>query len=450
MRFISGTKLKGDIFDYRRLKSRKIDLKLDEVIKRSGLILDQYADGLLDVHDRDKKVLAEYIDTFADSNRREHLLTKLQKETLFDVKQYLSDDKRSYWQKFLNIEPNAGHISASGLERRIRKYNRLNRKLSEGWYHRERDYQAQRVLESEAERYASGFLKGEVEVTRAEVPALKNYLMTFQNQINATSITDAYNEVLNTPVENFAEKRTPLWQRFKKSVKNTWNEMVDAFKPKRAMTINMDRKSWYKVAAASVLFAVGASYFLKSDTASSKTVQKPAKAIKQKTSASTEQTSIKTDAFAEIKPELTHEQKIWKNFYDTKNAIQANDAGIDLQAMYKNIEAQQEAGIFVMPENISVERFAFTHLMYKAHGLNSPLEAAINGKQKISAEQQKAIAEAIQIADTNGAGVKRLAFSISKRMGRELSNHSAYDHASKEMKQQYINNIRAVKSLNQH
>ena len=450
MSYISGTKLKGDIFDYRRLKNKiNNSKKLNATLKQSESVLKDYADGRIDVRDKDKKIMAQYIETFSDNYRREHLLNKLQKSSLFDVKKYLADSKRNYWQKLFNLQPETQHISVAGMKRRINKYNSLNRRLSDGWYHSEKDYQKQYIFESEAENYAAGFLKGSIEVTRDEIPTLKTYFGTFQNQLNATNIANALNEIDTIPLSNFAEKRTPLWKRFTQSVKNKWNGMVASFKPKKAVTVKMSRSNWADVAIVSTLFTLAGLSLFKSDSTAKDSRNPFGLEIKKDTAPKQQDTSIKTDAFVPVAAEMTAEQKIWKNFYNTKNEIQAADAKIDLNDLYKKIENKQQAGIFTMPENVSVERFAYTHLMYKAHGLNSPLDAVVNGMQRLSAEQQAAVEEAIKIAGENGVGVKKIAALQSKRIGRALGNHSAYDMASKDLKQKYINSVHAVKNLQQ-
>ncbi len=451
MKFISGTKLKGDIFDYRRLKSKKTNLKLEEVIKRSGLILEQYADGVLNVHDRDKKVLAEYIDTFAgDEERRENLLNKLQHNSFFDVKKHLINGKRTYWERLLNLDPNrVKRVTVAGLNRRIRKYNRLNDKLANGWYHKEKEYRKQCILENEAESYASNFLQGNLDVTRSEVPALKEYLQTFQSLQYSDNIHNAVQKIRETPLEDFAETKPSRWQVFKQSVKNKWNGMVaglkNSFKPKRAVVIKMNRRNWADVAVVSAVFALAGMSLFKSDSVAKDTRTAPDMELK-KTAEPKQDTSVKTDAFMQQEAELTHEQKIWKNFYDTKNEMQAADAGINLQDLYKKVAEQQKAGIFVMPEGASIERFVYTHLMYKAYGLNSPMDAVIEGQHKLTAYQQLAINEAVKTAGENGVGVKRLAASH----GRKLGKHSAYDRASKDLKQKFITNLQAVRNLHQH
>lgn len=460
MRYITKDKLQGDIYTYRRLKAKKFSqegyYKSEEIADRADSLLLQYADGSIDVRDDTKKTMAQYIDTFAgNEERRENLLDKLQHDSFFDVRKYLTDSKRTYWEKLFNLDPNrARTVSIFGLNRRISSYNRLNRKLADGWYHKDKDYQKQYILESEAEHYASDFLNGSLGVTRKEIPTLKNYFQTFQNRHYSDNIHDALEKIRKTSTEDFAETKPSRWQLFKQSVKNKWNGMVaglkNRFTPKRAVVVKMHRRNWADVAVISAVFALAGISLFKSDSVAKDTRNTPDMEVKKTDEPKQQQdVSVKTDAFMQTAQELTHEQKIWKNFYDTKNEIQAADAGIDLQGLYEKIAEQQKAGIFVMPEGTSVERFAYTHLMYKAYGLNSPLDAVVNGMQRLSADQQAAVEEAVKTAGENGVGVKKIAALQSKRMGRALGNHSAYDMASKDLKQKYINSVRAVKNLQQ-
>ena len=456
MRYITGTKLKGDIYDYRRTKSGEFTqakhYKSGEILERADKVLTQYSKGEIDVRDKDHKIMAQYIDTFAAYNR-DDLLAKLQKKAIFDVKQYLSDNSKSYWQRLFNIDSDKPKfLSAKSLQRKIREYHKINQKLSGGWFHKEKEYHRQNILESEARDYASKFLNDMVLVARQDVPVLKDYFTAFYRQRDVTDIAEALNKISDTPAESYAEKSPSRFAMFMTSAKNGLKNMFKRLKPQHrtATVVSMDRKSWGKVAAVTAIFALAGAAFLKSDSMA-KDSKTDNKEIKSKTPDAKQKTAPeRVINFTDAAKELTHEQKVWQNFYETKSELHADKVGIDLASTKKQIEAQVNAGIFTMPEGVSVERFIYTHVMYKKYCLESPLEAAINGKQKLSDKQQLAIQEAINLAGENGAGVQEIAAKASKKMGRKLNNHSDFDNASPEMKQKYINAVRQAKALNKH
>lgn len=453
MRYITGTKLKGDIYEYRRTKNGLFTQKKyypsESVVKRAEKVLKQYSDGDIDVRAKDQKIMAQYIETFADYEQ-DKLLKKLQGKASFDVNEYLADSKKTYWQRLFHIDTTkAQQISAEELQKRVKEYERINRKLANGWFHKEKDYQKQVRLENQAKSYASDLLEDKIQLTRQDIPALKAYLQAFYGQRSSTEIDEALNKINDIDPETLPEKKPSFWQRLKTSAANKWNNLFKHKQPTYTPTSNNNRKKWVIGTAATGIAAVAVAYFLNSDSKTNDAKQDK-KEFKAPTPATTadKAAEAKTITFAAAQ-ELTSEQKTWKNFYNTKSELHAADAKVNLQDLHKQITAQAQAGIFTMPKDISVERFAYTHIMYKAYGLQSPLDAAINSQTKITAEQQRAVEEAIKLADKDGKGVRRLAAMESKRMGRKLGSYSAYDHASKQAQHNYVAAVNSVKQLNQ-
>ena len=122
--------------------------------------------------------------------------------------------------------------------------------------------------------------------------------------------------------------------------------------------------------------------------------------------------------------------------------------GSDTAGLNKAVQEQAKKGIFNIPDNMLSEQIVYTHLIYKHYGLQSPVEDVLNAKQKISAEQQKSLEQAVKTAGQDGAGVKKIAASIAAKSGKKLGRYSAYDHASKSLKNAYITNLKQVRELN--
>lgn len=452
MRYITGDKLKGDIYTYRRLKGKRFTqknyYKSEDITDRADDFLKKYAEGSLGVRDQDKKIMALYIDTFAKVDREE-LLNKLQKDSVFNVRQYIKDSKRTYWQRIFNINPDKPkQISARGLLKRIRQYKAINKELANGWFHKEKSYETQSHLESEALHYASDFMADKVVVTRKDAPVLNEYFNTFNSRDVHTDITSALEKLKQMPAEAFAQKAPSRWQTLWATATDKWNALKTKAKTQYAGVAVMNRKYLAKAAAVSAFFAIVGAATLKSDSLAKeqKIDDTELKAKTPKAPVVSDQ-KTKTDAFKTA--ELTAEQKIWQNFYGTKNELRALDMNIDLNKLYTQIKAQQEAGIFQMPENISIERFAYTHLIYQAYGFQSPLDQAINGTQKITAAQQKEMLQAIQTAGENGVGVQILAAQAAHKRGVELNHHSAYNNAPASMKAKYADAVKQVKDYKQ-
>ena len=158
MTYISGSKLKGDIYEYRRTKAKNITVKrytkTEEIIEKAQDVLNQYNEDKIQVHTSDQKIMAEYIDTFG-FHLRDGLLNKLQKESSFDVNKYLETLKLTWWQRTFHIKPKQPeYMSASQLQKRLKQYKKLGKELSRGFYHGEKRYIEQQRLELEALKYA--------------------------------------------------------------------------------------------------------------------------------------------------------------------------------------------------------------------------------------------------------------------------------------------------------
>lgn len=127
VRYITDSKLRGDICSYRRLKNKQFApkeyYKSEAILAGATKILNMYARDEIGIRAKDNKIMAQYIDTFAFYNREE-LLDKLQKASLFNVRKYLEDCKRTYWQRLFNINPHKSpRLTAGMMKSRIKLGN---------------------------------------------------------------------------------------------------------------------------------------------------------------------------------------------------------------------------------------------------------------------------------------------------------------------------------------
>ncbi|MBR6355982.1 MAG: hypothetical protein IKR92_03910 [Alphaproteobacteria bacterium] len=453
MAYISGSKLKGDIYEYRRVKARNITIKrnvqTEQIIEKARDILQKYNSGKLDVHLSDQKIMAQYIDTFGFASR-ESLLHKLQQESSFNVRKYLSDSKLTWWQKAFRIQPKeADYLSVAQMKKRLAEYKKLGKTLSRGFYHSESQYFKQIRLEEEAVAYAEKFTAGQVQVTQNDAPVLQKYLQVVGNASEQIVSQKALQQLENMSAESFAQptKRNRLTAWFK--------NIKQRFMPSSAEVVSLNpapkpapRRSFWsktKVAGIVALFGIAGLLGLKSDKkADARIINKTEQAAQPKKAA----VDDKTVVLQPVQKELTAEQKIWQNFYNTKNEILADLFGADTAGLNKAVQEQAKKGIFNIPDNMLSEQIVYTHLIYKAYGLQSPVEYVLNAKQKISAEQQKTLDQAVKTAGQNGLGVKKIAASIAAKSGKKLGRYSAYDHASKKLQTAYITNLKQVRELN--
>lgn len=452
MAYISGEKLKGDIYKYRRLKAKNITIKrnfqTEKIIQRAENILQQYNENKINIHVSDQKIMAQYIDTFGFASRN-GLLNKLQKESAFNVRQYLSDSKLKWWQKAFNIKPKqTGYLSAGQLQKRINSYKKLGKILSRGFYHSESQYHKQIRMEEEAVAYAARFLKGEIKVTRDDASVLQKYWQIVGNVSTEIATQKALQQLQEMPAESFAKpvKTNRLTAWFK--------NIKQRFTPSSAKKISLSLVPTFhrsfgikaKVAGLATLMTVVGLFGLKSDKSASGTIINK---TEQKAQPKKTDTDAKTIVLQPVEQKLTAEQKIWQNFYNTKNTMLADMLKLDAAALNNTVKAQARKGIFNIAENGSSEQLVYTHLIYKAYGLHSPLEDALNATHKISAAQQESLDQAVKTAGQNGLGVKKIALQQARKHGKKLSRRSAFDNASEALQTTYLANLRQVRELNQ-
>ena len=458
MRYISGTKLQGDIYAFRRLKSKNFTpknyQKSERITDRAEMILDGYERGALNVRDNDRKTLARYIETFG-SYRADKLLDKLQASSDFDVRQYLKERNLTLWQKLMHIDPDeVKQLSVRQLNNRRKQYTKLNRQLAGGWFHKEKMYEKQYDLEREAHHYAANVVEGKIKVTPQNLSALKSYLAVFHDPHRHGRVAAALEKLKTLKPEDKTVAKTSFITELAAGIRAKWNSLRSFLTSERAIQVVMSRKNWAKAAAVSAFFALVGAVSLKSDSTvkAQKVSPVEAKDTPQRAHAAAND-RVKTDAFQQSQQQaqetLTAEQKMWKNFYNTKNELRAAALNVDLQGLYAQIDNQQAASIFQNPEKISTERLAYTHMIYLSYGLKSPLERAIFGTEKLTAEQQQQVFNAINTAGENGVGVQKLAMSLVRAHGAKVSTHSAFDAASKEMQAKYISAVKQVKKFKQ-
>ncbi|MBR1825257.1 MAG: hypothetical protein IJ770_01570 [Alphaproteobacteria bacterium] len=452
--YITKSKLKGDIYTYRRLKAKNITVKRytesEKIAEKAYDILNGYAQDKIAVRDGDKKIFAEYIDTFGFAARK-NLLQKLQAESSFDIEQYLTDRQRNFWQRLFKINPKKPeNLTAAQMQKRIETYKKLGKNLSRGWFHKESEYTHQLQLEKEAESYAENFMHGNIRLHRNEVPVALKYLEVLGDSYEESAAMQAIKSIKSTPIENFEESKSQnrfsgILATFRKKSKQA---PTDTVSPRKRISVHNNHNLRYaaKAAGLTLLLAVATLFGFKSDKG--QTNQKVNSAgIKITPKKKAETDTVKILQVAKQKTPLIHEQKIWQNFYNTKNEIIAGSLNLNPHKLASEIVLQADKNIFKMPENTLSEQLVYTHLMYKAYGLGSPIDVILSAKQTISAQQQKDIETAVATAGQNGLGVKEIAQNLAAARGKPLGRHSAYNHASPQQRKMFVSNLKQVRAL---
>ena len=115
------------------------------------------------------------------------------------------------------------------------------------------------------------------------------------------------------------------------------------------------------------------------------------------------------------------------------------------QKLCDDVKAKFDAGIFNLPEGMSIERVAHAMQMSRIYEGNSIILYALNSDKKLTDAQQRAFNK--HIADIGDLGVK-----LQKRMAakHKLSNYNHYKHAKKSLREAHAKNLKQLKQAKKH
>lgn len=105
------------------------------------------------------------------------------------------------------------------------------------------------------------------------------------------------------------------------------------------------------------------------------------------------------------------------------------------------LNKQIESGNVKTSDYVSVERIAYAYFMYREYGLKQGvLELAVNGNQKLTDAEQTELINVVMDAGERGQGVQKQAKQKVEARGGGLSQHSKFEHATKQQQRQYLVN----------
>lgn len=110
------------------------------------------------------------------------------------------------------------------------------------------------------------------------------------------------------------------------------------------------------------------------------------------------------------------------------------------QKLCKNIRAKFDAGIFQLPDGMSIERVAHAMEMSRIYEGHSIILDALNSDVKLTDAQQQAFNDHI-------ASIGDLGINLQKRMAakHKLSRNSRYDHANQSLRMTHVKNLKQLK-----
>ena len=433
---MTDKKLKKDLNRYFRLAKKNFPLRYNseriEIEDRAFEILNLFERGCLNISGQDYAAWADYINIFGGPDK-ECLLEKLQKSAGFDVRQYLQNSKR-----LLPIAPStskAKYLPGWRLTLKYRAFRNACKKLRNSRTYNASAYNKASRLHREAEEYLEAFAKGNIKVKNNDAYALRDYFC-IMFEVKSDRADKAIQSLTRTIRQNEANAG-----KFSLSVIRAKNKFRHA-------------TGKIKISMLAVLAAAGSLIGLKS-------CDKPLKFSLDKEIASTLPSAAdnniatpgaKTISFAEAQKGVPsalssaskddREQKIWNNYYD--NTLDILISAPKKEALYKQIEAQIEKKILVLPQGVSKQKLAYCYAIYNEYGIKSSIADALNSTEKLSEARQNRLAEDIKAAGSKGQGVKAMAQKINRG---QLKQTSKFDRADKVLRLKHIQNLNQLMKL---
>lgn len=472
---ISNDTLKSDIKKQKRVKTGSFSMssyRLQEYLeKQSDRIFESFTEGHLTLEKNQYKLFAKYIDAFGGWHADEYF-KQLQELADFDVKEYVENSKRSWWNNMFNqkkkgIQAKTPHR----MKKEMKRYVKACRKGDEFKTHE---------LRQEAEDYVESFLNNKFALHKGDEKILKDYI-----------------KVILYPVYTGSEGEKALkkiadndYQKAETTKKNNWFasfrfpkvKMPSFNMPKISMpSFNMPKFKLPKVTmpsfsisektkriASRTLKIAGLAGVLTFGTiwGANKCSGDDKDSLAQN---KTELTATPQDSVAE-KDTATYHFTPVSNIKETAAKVTTENARIKeleqhkrqarldhhifllnkrigkkkMQVMFATINKKVTDGVFSLPDSISSIDFAYALVMYRAYGVECSLQKAMKATDKLSAEENAQIIKDILDAGDTGLGVKKKAEQIRLDLHKgPLENGSSlYNQLSQKDQHQHNVNLK--------
>ncbi len=489
---VKGKSLRRDISEIRRLKkanfTQKTYYRQEEILDRADDILRHYRQNELKIDAKDYPALAEYINQFG-MHHKDEMLDKLQAVVNFDVRIYLEDKSKTLWQR-LFPKKDKPTLTGAQMKSAMKKFSLMSHKASHDLFNNPHLTVKIEKLQSEAEQNVEAFLNNKLDIAKEDLDTFKQYLKVFNASIyegspakkaiakieelkqadgvQPSSTNEPKPATIRKPIISsygFKRPAANIWTRLGNRLKSLWS----AHKPTTAKIRFLNTPAptlWrrLKVAAVTGLVIVAGAFGLKSGegthaqntTDSKNKTTLPIDNIAQNTDNSKTLTAVQFQNIQKAQnvqekqavkkvekqadKQADKDARIWQNYYDTTIDIVAPTVHVNKQELYNKIQNQLDKGILTLPENVTKEKVALNYVLFKAYGLQSSLENALNTDKQLSAQQQ---AEFTRDAGVKQADIKQIAL---KKYGK-LSSYSSYDHASNKLKKQHASNLKELRQM---
>ena len=478
---VTERSLKRDISTYKRLKnkdfSQKVYYQQEEILDKATEILQLYSQDQLDIQQKDYPALAEYIDVFG-GHEKDKLLNKLQSVANFDIHLYLRDKSKTLWQRLFHRNE-APVLKAEKMKSDMKKYTLLSKQTSKNFKNYILLSSKIDDLQNKAYQNIQSVADGKLEVMPQDFDLLKQYIQMFIPYPHETSVAFQALQKISTyssqtsklqqakehskskviplhpsHIKTYGSFHSSIWMRMGKKLSSIFHRRHN--KPKNRISVhNLWNRIKVPVITATIVIGsalglkFGSNHVKTTDTLSSKdtpTILTNNSSQSDYVKPTIVYTAPKSKSENIQKPEKNKSaqkatnDRIWKNYYDTTIDIVAPTLKIDKEKLYAQINNQIKKGIFTLPEGITAEKLALNYVMFKAYGLNSSIDIALKANTKLSVNAQHLL--------NHDAGIKQTEIkNIAKKKYGRLSSYSAYDHASKDLRNKHVTNLKELRKI---
>ena len=402
---VSGTFLRQSINEIKKIHSGPYSEskhgKKSFLEEKAEQYFDLFMDNKLNIKEDDVKTFSQYVDLYAIGNKKEKLLDKIQSSADFDVREFLYDDSKTWWQKLLNKEKYS--VSAAEMNRKVLRYIKARQKLEDSGYYSGSSARLADKLREEAETLIEAYNSGHYSPKPEDMHAFSRYVKTMGS---------FYEE---SPAETAIKKL----EAEKKDI------VRPAPKPRKKFSWGLSfKKVKYALGGVALTAVMGLGAWLgfggnnkKQDAPKGK--QPVVNIITKLTTpkmAMPAAFDYSLDKFAKAEnvntaPSIQVSESADEEFYESRlNRFLSKSKK---EALKTILSEQVQKGIISLPQSISPSRFLYVKTVYQKYGLKDiadEFNQALKTDKTLSADAQAKLYGYVDKAGAKGLGVRDMAY----------------------------------------
>lgn len=399
---ISGTFLRQSINEMKKFHtgpySKSKHGKKSFLEEKADQYFDLFLQDKLNIKPDDIKTFSQYVDIYTIGSRKEDLLNKIQSSADFNVREFLYENSKTWWQKLLNKEKYS--MTGKEMDKRVKKYTEAKKKLDDSGYYSGKSARLLDSLCDEAEEYIDAYNKGHYMPKQEDVESFSNYIKTIGNFYQDSPATIA--------VKNLKENKG----------------IAQESKPRKFFSFKFNlKKIKYALggAALTAVMGIGAWFGFGGN--------KKQEAPKGKQPIVSIITKLTTPKMAMPKAfDYSLDKFIAKDNTNTMQTMQISaSAGEKFyesrlnrfllkskrDALKANLSEQIQKGIISLPQSISPNRFLYAKIIYQKYGLKEiagEFDLALKSDKSLSADSQAKLYGYVDKAGAKGLGARDMAY----------------------------------------